>query len=78
MQVGTHRRVTPHGLSAYQFVQDGHLGKIGMVRAFQTLSAAGSLASPEATEITSAGDFWPAEDYHQQYLAKRGMGSCHI
>ena len=25
-----------------------------------------------ATEVTSAGAFWPAEDYHQDYYAKRG------
>jgi len=29
------------------------------------------------TEITPATDFWPAEDYHQQYLEKRGLASCH-
>ena len=26
---------------------------------------------PIATEITAAGRFWRAEDYHQQYIAKR-------
>lgn len=31
---------------------------------------------PIVTEISIAGTFWPAEDYHQQYLAKRGMGAC--
>ena len=30
------------------------------------------------TEITPAGEFWRAEEYHQQYLEKRGMASCHI
>jgi peptide-methionine (S)-S-oxide reductase len=30
------------------------------------------------TEITPAATFWKAEDYHQQYLEKRGMASCHI
>ena len=32
---------------------------------------------PVATEITPAGPYWPAEDYHQQYLEKRarkGLG----
>jgi peptide-methionine (S)-S-oxide reductase len=42
------------------------------------LDASGSLSRPVATEIAPAGPFWRAEDYHQQYLAKRGMGSCHI
>jgi peptide-methionine (S)-S-oxide reductase len=30
------------------------------------------------TEITSAGPFWPAEDYHQRYLEKRGLATCRI
>lgn len=29
------------------------------------------------TEIVDAAEFYPAEDYHQKYLMKRGMGSCH-
>lgn len=36
------------------------------------------LTRPIATEITAASEFWPAEDYHQQYLAKKGLSSCHI
>jgi len=31
-----------------------------------------------ATEITPAGTFWRAEEYHQRYLEKRGQESCHI
>ena len=30
------------------------------------------------TEITKAAEFYKAEEYHQQYLEKRGMASCHI
>ena len=33
---------------------------------------------PIVTEITPAPEFWPAEDYHQQYLQKRGLASCAI
>lgn len=33
---------------------------------------------PIATEITPAGAFWQAEEYHQQYLRKRNAGSCHF
>ena len=34
-------------------------------------------SSPIVTEITSAPEYYEAEDYHQKYLEKRGMGSCH-
>ena len=30
------------------------------------------------TQIEPAPPFWPAEDYHQQYLEKRGLANCHI
>ena len=33
---------------------------------------------PIATEITEASTFYRAEEYHQQYLEKRGLGSCHL
>ncbi|MDP3730475.1 MAG: peptide-methionine (S)-S-oxide reductase MsrA [Candidatus Omnitrophota bacterium] len=34
--------------------------------------------NPIVVEIVPAGEFYPAEEYHQQYLAKKGMASCHI
>jgi peptide-methionine (S)-S-oxide reductase len=33
---------------------------------------------PVVTEIVPAEPFWRAEDYHQQYLVKRGLASCRI
>jgi peptide-methionine (S)-S-oxide reductase len=44
----------------------------------QALEASGKLRRPVATEITPAGTFWRAEEYHQRYLEKRGAASCHI
>jgi peptide-methionine (S)-S-oxide reductase len=35
-------------------------------------------SKPIATQIVPAITFYPAEDYHQQYLEKRGLASCHV
>ena len=35
-------------------------------------------SKPIATTIETADKFWPAEDYHQHYLDKRGLGPCGI
>ncbi len=35
-------------------------------------------SKPVATQIVPAVTFYEAEDYHQQYLEKRGLSSCHI
>ncbi len=34
VQVGTHRRISPHNVSGMKFLKEGRAGKIGMVRAF--------------------------------------------
>jgi peptide-methionine (S)-S-oxide reductase len=36
------------------------------------------IEKPIVTEITPAAEFWPAEDYHQRYLEKRGRASCAV
>ncbi|MCG7841138.1 MAG: peptide-methionine (S)-S-oxide reductase MsrA [Methanomassiliicoccales archaeon] len=33
---------------------------------------------PIATILEKAGTFWRAEEYHQKYLQKKGLDSCHI
>lgn len=40
--------------------------------------ASGKFSRPIVTEITAASKFYPAEDYHQRYLEKRGLASCHV
>ena len=44
----------------------------------QELETARVYSKPIATQIVSAVTFYPAEDYHQQYLEKRGLASCNI
>lgn len=42
------------------------------------LTAEKRFPRPIATQVVPAATFWRAEDYHQKYLEKRGMVSCHI
>jgi peptide-methionine (S)-S-oxide reductase len=42
------------------------------------LTEKGVFKRPIVTEITPAGEFYRAEDYHQQYFEKQGIRSCHI
>jgi len=42
------------------------------------LEASGKFRRQIATQIIPTQTFYIAEDYHQQYLEKRGQRSCHI
>jgi peptide-methionine (S)-S-oxide reductase len=44
----------------------------------EALAKSGRYKRPIVTEIVPAPEFWRAEDYHQQYLEKRGLAHCHL
>ena len=44
----------------------------------EALARSGKFRRPIVTEITPAAEFWRAEEYHQQYLEKRGLAHCRL
>lgn len=59
VQVGTHRRISPHNVSGMEFLRSGKAGKIGSVRAF--VYNQGDPSAPTPDSEVPAGldwDFW--------------------
>jgi len=44
----------------------------------QSVEQSSHYANQVVTEIISLSEFYRAEEYHQQYLEKKGVASCHI
>lgn len=44
----------------------------------QKLEQSHRFSKPIVTQIVPAEPFYEAEDYHQQYLEKKGLATCHI
>jgi len=56
VQVGTHRRVSPHNIAGMEMLRDGTVGKVGMVRAF--VHYGGGPEQPRENEEPPAGLDW--------------------
>ena len=50
--------------------------KVASEKAIEKLTAMQKFKRPIVTQVVAAGEFYLAEDYHQQYLEKRGLSSC--
>ena len=44
----------------------------------EAMGTSGRFSGDIVTEITEAGEFYRAEEYHQRYLEKRGAPACNI
>jgi peptide-methionine (S)-S-oxide reductase len=52
--------------------------KSAAVASKRRLEESGKYKRAIVTEIIPASTFWRAEEYHQQYLEKRGLSNCHV
>lgn len=62
--------------SAIFWHDDGQRSAAELSKAAEDRS--GRHARPIVTQIVEAAPFYEAEDYHQQYLEKRGLATCRI
>lgn len=61
--------------SAIFYLDEGQRAEAYMVK--DEVSAREIFEHPIVTEITKASPFYEAEEYHQRYFEKNGIGPCH-
>jgi methionine-S-sulfoxide reductase len=59
------------------FYQDESQRQAGR-KMIEQLNSSGKFKKPVVTTLEPSEHFWPAEDYHQKYTEKTGIGACHI
>ena len=79
VQVGTHRRVSPHNVSGHDFIKSGKLGKVGMVRAFVHYGGGPDKPTPNSEPPKEIDwDMWcgpaPKRHYCSHFPSKWGSG----
>ncbi len=47
-------------------------------KSMEEIEKSGRFKNPVVTQIIPAATFYRAEEYHQRYLEKRGLSTCHI
>lgn len=71
VQVGTHRRISPHNISAMQFLKEGKAGHISQVKAFIHYNqSAGTMVPDEEPPETLDWDFYVGPAAYQAYNPK--------
>ena len=48
------------------------------IKAIEAVDQSGRWPQPVVTQVEAAIPFWRAEEYHQRYLEKNGLGFCSI
>ena len=75
VQVGTHRRVSPHNVSGMKFLKEGKAGEIGMVRCFVHYGGGPGEVTPDSEAPAGLDwDFWcgpaPLRPFNQRMHPK--------